>query len=120
MRYIDLAVAILIGTSAIVGLISWSPTSFDTDSHNLKLQASLRDALLVYIEQRGTVWFIQSSPTVVCSDLLQLGNSSIRFGATFDSNSCGGLPPTGSVVAFISFTIIDRKVTLRAWEGALE
>jgi hypothetical protein len=120
VRYIDIAVAILIGTSSIAALVNWSPTSFDANSDNLKLQTSLRDGLLTYYEQRGTVWFMQSNPSAVCSDLGRLANSSVGFGASFDATSCGGSPPAGSVVASISFTISSMKVTLRAWEGALE
>jgi len=43
MRYLDLAVAALIGTSAIAGVAAFSPRQADVASSSLAIESHLRD-----------------------------------------------------------------------------
>ena len=118
MRYVDLAVAALIGTSAITGIIAWNPRAGDQASRQLETQTRLRDLLLGILQQRGTTWFLRSPADVVCSYLARRSNSSFGLEATLGSLTCGPPPMEGSVAASLSLRLVPFEVTLVAWSLA--
>ncbi len=117
MRYVDLAVAALIGTSAITGIVAWDPRSGDTGSDRIAAQTQLRDGLLALLQQRGIAWFLVSPSWAVCSYLSSISNSSFGVSATLGSVSCGSPPRRGSVVASLSMRLVPFEVTLVAWSA---
>ncbi|MDE1852708.1 MAG: hypothetical protein KGI38_03050 [Thaumarchaeota archaeon] len=118
MRFIDVAIAALIGTSAISGLAVWSPHSPDASSQKLALQSELRDRLVAFIQERGVQWLVRSTPAEACSALAGASNSTFSVSATLGTFSCGPEPPPGRVTATISFRLAPFEVTLVAWSGA--
>ena len=115
MRYLDLAMATLIGTSAITGIIAWNPSTGDAYSRQAELQINLSDGLLSLLQDRGTAWFIRSPPSAVCAYLAASTNSSYRIYATVGSLTCGSPPQEGSTVAALTLAMTPLEVTLAAW-----
>ena len=118
MRYIDLAVAALVGTSALAGIVAWDPGTADSGARGLKLQAVLRDDLTAYVQGRGVAWFARSPPSVICSALAGASNSTFGMQATLGSLSCGSPPPPGSLTATLSMTLLPFEVKVEAWSSA--
>lgn len=117
MRYIDLAVAALIGVSAITGVMAWAPAGGDATSLQIERQMQLRDYLLLFLRQHGIAWLLATPTEAVCSYLASLSNSSFGVAATFGSVSCGVPPENGSVAANVTLKLASSEVTLVAWSA---
>jgi hypothetical protein len=118
MRFLDLALAALIGTSAIAGIAVFSPRQADVASAGLATESQLRDGLLAIIQREGVTWLIQSSPQVVCARLHDLSNSSVTFSGVIGPYSCGPSAPNGSPVAILAFYLMPYQFVLEAWPNA--
>ena len=118
MRYIDIAVAALVGTSAISGLLAWTPRTGDADSNRLALQSHMRDGLLAFVRQRGIPWILGSSPEEVCAVVSKASNSSVFVFGSDGGTSCGTPPPTGAVVSTLTFHLLNLEVVLGEWSNA--
>jgi hypothetical protein len=118
MRYLDLAVAALIGTSAIAGVAAFSPRQADVASGVLAIKSELRDELLAVLQREGVTWLIRSSPQLVCAHLQDLSNSSVTLSGLIGPYSCGPSPPIGSTVATLVFYLMPYQVVLEAWPNA--
>jgi len=115
MRYLDLAVAALIGASTVTGIVAWTPHAGDGASDSAKLKSQLRDELLALLQQKGTVWLIRSPPGDICAYLGSISNSSVTFSASIGSNICGPPPPEGALEASLTVNLIPYQVVLEAW-----
>jgi len=118
MRYLDLAIAALIGTSAIAGVATFSPRQADYTSGGLLVESQLRDELLTIIQRQGVTWLILSSPQAVCAYLQELSNSSVTFSGVIGQHRCGPYPPGESPVATLVLDLIPYQVLLEAWRNA--
>ena len=118
MRYVDLAVAALIGASAIAGIFAWEPATGDAGAAKLGRQVRLRDALLGVLQEHGISWILASPPDAFCAYLESRSNSTFGIAATIGGFSCGSPPPRGSVVANLSMRLVPSEVTLQAWSLA--
>jgi hypothetical protein len=116
LRFIDLAVAALIGSSAITGMVAWNPRAGDAGSQQAALQARLRDSLLEFIQRSGIAQFIQS-PAGACLRLLEASNLTIKFYSTMGPASCGIPPGSGSQTATLSLRLVPFEVVLVAWSS---
>ncbi len=114
MRFIDLAVAALIGSSAITGIVAWSPRTGDAGAQQLRVQAQLRDRLVGFLQRSGLVQFVAST-TAACRLISDASNSTFRLYATMGSSSCGAPPSSGSPSARLSLRLIPFEVVLVAW-----
>jgi hypothetical protein len=120
VRFLDIAVAVLIGTSALSGLVVWNPRPGDSASNTLAVQSELRGYLLAFLRQHGMTWFLRSPPQEVCSALSADSNATVTMSATLGPFSCSGAPPPGAVAAVLSFSLEGSGVTLTAWSGGTE
>lgn len=118
MRYVDIAIAVLIGTSAITGIVAWTPRSGDIASQHTLMRTLLRDSLLAYLQHRGVVWLMRSSPQELCADLSGISNSSVTFSATSGSFSCGSPPLGVAALSTLTLQLTSYQVTLEAWSNA--
>lgn len=118
MRYIDIAVAALIGLAAITGEFALSPWPADAMSVSLASRSGLRDSLLTIVELKGTTWLLISSFSQMCDYLDQLSNSTVTFTATIGSQPCANQPGPGYMVAVLDFPLKPRPVELEAWQAA--
>jgi len=118
MRFVDLAIAALIGISSIAGLVAFSPRQGDDASNSLAVETQLRDELVSVLQQKGIVWFMQSSPTASCEYLRGLSNSSVSFSGAIGPYSCGPPPPPGVPLAELNVTLTPYQVSLEAWAAA--
>ena len=116
MMFVDLAVAVLIGVSAITGILLLSPAPGDGAALRSRERSELRDGLVSFVEARGIDWFLKTSPGEVCSEMASASNSSFAFSATLGSVSCGG-PPPGSTYVTLTLDLIPLQVTLVSWSG---
>jgi hypothetical protein len=116
LRFVDIAVAALIGTSAFTGMVVWSPQQGDNASNQSLLQAQLRDALLKLIQDRGFAWLIQTPPQEICAALAGMSNSSVGFDAVLGQYSC--FAPPRSPSASLAFRLLPMEVTLEVWSTA--
>ena len=119
MRYIDIAVATLVGVSAITGVLLWTPRGGDTQASALAAETELRDRVAGLIEAKGMVWFIGTPPSSVCSYIAGLSNSTIHLLATVGGATCGSRPAEGAVRASLSFRLVHLQVTVEAWSNAV-
>ena len=118
MRYLDLAVAALIGTSAIAGIATFSPAQSDNTSSRLAMESQLRDELLTILQREGFAWLVQSTPRAVCDYLQDISNSSVTFSGVIGPYRCGPSPPTSSPVATLAFFLTPYQIVLEAWSNA--
>lgn len=118
MRWLDIALATMIGVSAISGIVTWDPRVADTGSHRLMLENRLGDALVSYLDSRGLPWIQESSPVAICADLESLSNS-IALSANINSFSCGPSPPKGATIMTLTLHLGVRDVTLQTWSSAV-
>jgi len=118
MRYLDLAVAALIGVSAIAGIATFSPGQSDVASKRLAMESQLRDELLTILQREGLTWLIQSSPQAVCAYLQDSSNSSVTFSGVIGPYTCGTSPPISSPVATLAFYLTPYQIVLEAWPNA--
>lgn len=115
MRYVDLALAALIGTSALTGIVAWDPATADSNSRRLRLQSAVRDEVASFLQEKGTFWFLSSPPDVVCSTMAGMSNSTSGFAVSVGSLSCGPPPPIGSVSAELGERLGSLEVTVVGW-----
>ena len=118
MRFLDIAVAALIGASAITGMAAWSPQAGDSASRGAAAQGQLRDELLSFLSEPGMAWLIINSPSAACSALSGLSNSTVGVSASFGSYSCGSPPTAGSRAASLTLLLGTNDVDLEAWSSA--
>ena len=117
MRFLDLALALLIGSSAFVGIASVTPKEGDASSQRLATQMRLRDTLLTILQRQGMPWLILSSPQEICSTLKNESNASVMVSATMDHVPCSEPPSKGLVEANLTFTLANREVCIEAWSS---
>lgn len=120
MRYIDIAVAALIGASALTGISVWTPGPYDAAAKRSSLHAALQGELQGFVQSQGMVWFLRSTSGAFCSSLARASNSTVVFSGDIGGSPCGDPPPPGAVAASLHFTLAAREYELTAWsnEGA--
>lgn len=114
MRYLDIAVAALIGTSAITALVAWGPGAPDSSARQAAVRSALRDDLLEFVQTRGMVWLMGAAPAQVCAALARASAPNATLTGTVGGHSCGD-PPAGSVAVALSFALGGRGTVLEAW-----
>ena len=119
MKYVDIAVAILVGASAITGILLWTPGTGDLRAREMATRAELRDRVAGLIQAKEMSWFLSTPPQAVCSYFADLSNSTVRLHATVDGTTCGGAPPVDAVRASISFRLESLQVDVEAWSGVV-
>ncbi|MDG6963725.1 MAG: hypothetical protein JRN16_08420 [Nitrososphaerota archaeon] len=117
MMFADVAVAILIGASAITGILLLNPAAGDATALRLRVKTALRDKLVSFVESEGVEWFLETPPATICSRLASASNATYTLSATMGSFSCGG-PPPGTTSVSLDLDLIPLDVTLLAWSGA--
>ena len=115
MRYLDIAVAVMVGTAAITGLVVWTPAQGDSASASFQERTALRDRMVSFVETRGVTWFVTTPEAEICADVQGAANSTFVLSVQVGSSSCGVPPPEGAVFASISFQLVQSQVTLTAW-----
>ena len=116
MRFIDIAVAALIGSSAVIGIAAWSPRAGDVGAQQLGVQVQLRDRLVEFLLRHGVVQSLEY-PAAACRLLAEASNSTFRLYATVGSSSCGAPPRNGSPSAALSLRLVGSEVVLVAWSS---
>lgn len=114
MRYLDIAVAALIGASAIAGLAAWGPGGPDSYAHQKAVQSALWGDLQEFVQKQGTAWVVESTPAQFCAALAEASSRSFTLTGALGGHSCGA-PPAGSVAVGLSFTLGGREAVLEAW-----
>lgn len=115
MRFLDIAVAAVLGLSSVALLAAWAPFGSDLAASQLREQASARDRLEGLLTDPGLVWLQQAPPGEMCSELASLSNSTVVFTATVGTLRCGGAPPAGAPSANITLDFPAEEVTLVDW-----
>jgi hypothetical protein len=118
MRYLDIAVAAMVGTAALAGLVAWAPGQSDLASRRLQARSALRDSLVAFIDEKGVAWFVSSPASEVCSGVSSASNSTYHIFAQVGAVGCGPPPPAGATAARVAFLVGALQVTLTAWSGA--
>ena len=118
MRYLDIAVALLVGTSAIAGVSAWSPGPGDAASARLLTAMTLRDGIAGFIQSKGMAWFVSTPPGEICSAALHALGPTETMSAVIGALACPGDPPALAASASLTFRVASRQVTLTAWSDA--
>jgi hypothetical protein len=113
-----LAVAALIGTSAVAGMLAFSPAKWDSASRSLTLESQIRDELVSILQHEGTPWLVQSAPEAVCGYLHSISNATVSFSAIIGPRSCAPSPPPGASVATLVLQLDNFQVVLEGWPNA--
>jgi hypothetical protein len=116
LRYLDLALAALIGISTVAAISWYSTGPADATSSELALRVRLRDSLLSLLQEKGVRWFLVTPPDEICSSLAAISNSSETFSATVGTLSCR-IPPKDSVDETMSLPFLPQVVTLECWSA---
>jgi len=114
MRYLDLAVATLIGMSTVTALVVLSPSPIDTAAAGQMSVIQARDELLGYLQRQGSAWLLLAPPVAVCGSLGSLSSPTVSFSAVINGHPCR-VPPTGATVVNLTLSFSSRKVVLEAW-----
>ena len=117
MRFIDIAVAGLIGMSAIAGLAAMSPATEDSRSRTLALRIQLKDALLLFLNGKGIAWFLQSDAMVICDGAAAASSRTLTISADVGGLNCG-TPPSEYLVENLTLPLLHDEVVLIAWTPA--
>ena len=115
MRYLDIALAAMLGLAAITGLSVWSPGRGDLGAQSLRTRSDLRDSLSAFVDARGMAWFASASVSEICDAVSASSNSSFALSAEVGAVGCGAQPALGEASAELAFTVASREVTLQAW-----
>jgi hypothetical protein len=118
LRYLDIALAILIGTSAISGILVWNPRTGDEAAASSSAKTLLMNALTTFVEEKGMAWFLQSPPEELCAGLASDSNSTFEITGVVGTYRCGPQPPEGATAASLSFDLSAFEVSLEAWRSA--
>lgn len=118
MRFLDLAVAALIGTAALTGMVAWDPAPADAYSRRLHLQSALRDDLAAFVQGKGAVWLLRSPRGTVCSAVDGMSNSTVGISVTLGELTCGRPPPPGAVAAELDERLGSEKAAMVEWSLA--
>ncbi len=118
MRFLDIAVAVMIGVSAVSSIAVWTPRSGDALSDRIALQTQLRDKLVAFVKNRGLPWLLHASPAEVCAAMASSVTPPASVFASMGGQSCGAPPPGGAVVSNLTLPLLPFEVTLVAWSGA--
>ncbi len=115
MKFLDVAVAVIIGLSAFVSLDAFSPTANVAASYALERQASARDSLSALIASPGVAWLQSASMAQTCALLASLSNNSVVFSATQGAVACRGAPAGAVASANLTLSFPSRTLVLEAW-----
>ena len=116
MRYLDLAIAAIIGVSALAALATWSPSSTNTAADSQMSELHLRDALLAYVQRQGAAWLLSTKTSGVCDSITSLSNSTFTFSAIINSVPCSPSPHEGAV-ANLTLPFDGRTMVFEAWSA---
>lgn len=119
MRFLDIAVAALIGMSAISAMLVWNPAQGDSTARQEALRSGLRNDVLSFLEVHGVPWLYEVTPQEFCDALSSSSTPSFNLTGKLGSFTCGVVPASASAVVSITLTLPPRMVTLTAWsDGA--
>ena len=118
MRFIDIAVATLIGTSALAGLAVLSPRQNDAYSRQQLVQSELRDFMLSQIQRPGVILAIETEPQSVCQLVSTWSHPGFEFSAIINGVPCASFPPYAADVATLTIQTVPHTVVLQAWKTA--
>ncbi len=118
MRFLDIAVAVMVGVSAIAGLVVWTPRFGDSVSNRMALQAHLRDVLVSFLESKGVPWILQASAAEVCTGLDSNLNGTVHVFVSLGTQTCGSPSTKGAVASNLTLALLPFEVNMAAWSGA--
>lgn len=116
MRFLDLAVAGIIGLVVIGAGGALAPGLADAAAASTSEVIFLRDALLAAVEEEGLVRLQLYTFEQVCSWLSSISNSTITFSGAVGGVECSGGPPSGTPFAVLSLDVGSDRLVLRAWQ----
>jgi len=119
MRFLDLAVAAVIGLGTVALLSAWGPSYSDHAALQLRQATLDRDRLLGVANRLGVVWMQDASLRDLCSSLAALSNSSLTISAAVNGVRCRASPGVSSISANLTFVFTSRVVVLQAWSPGL-
>jgi hypothetical protein len=118
MRYLDVAVALMVGTAALAGIAAWGPGPGDALSAHYRAESAVRAQLLRFVDGKGVAWFAYAPAADICAAVLGGSNSTFGLDADVGSAGCGAPPPPGSATARLSFSVGGKEVNLSGWTVA--
>jgi hypothetical protein len=116
LRFLDIAVAAVIGLVSTTAIVAWSPTPYASTSHSYQVEIGLRDLLVKIVEDEGVVGIQRSSFSEICSIAARYTNSSVTVSAEMGGNDCVAGPPSGSIGSTLEIPLYTGQVILEAWE----
>lgn len=114
MRYLDVAVAALIGASAITGIVAWGPGVPDSAASHAAARSALWVDLEEFVQAQGTVWMMRSTPGQFCAALAAASPPNATLTGSVGGHNCGD-PPDGADAVSVSFMLGGRETVLEAW-----
>jgi hypothetical protein len=116
LRFLDIAVAAIIGLISTTAIVIWSPTPYASASHDYQVEIGLRDLLVEIVENTGVYGMQRSSFSEICSIVARYSNSSVTVSAEMGGNDCVAGPQTGSIGSMLTVPLFTGQVILQAWE----
>lgn len=115
MQFIDIMAGSAYASVCLAVIVFLNPVASRELAVQAADQATLDDAISGYVDSVGLVFFATSSPSQICSSLLQAGNSTIAFGGVVEGESCAPAPALPLASASLSLELPGRTVEIQAW-----
>lgn len=118
MRFIDLAVAAMIGASSIAGILFLNPSPAEVSTSRYVQDSQTRSDLLAMVESVGLNQIFSEPTQGLCALLQSRSNATVQFSAVTSGGGCNSDPPPGTDVISLPISFNGARVTLEAWSVA--
>ena len=115
MRFLDIAVATMIGTSGLAALGVWNPQASDSTAAEAALRIKLHDGLVSAVEAMGLAALSSLPFSDLCTQIATLPVDSYTLSASVGPSQCDPSPPQGLHVESMTLDFGGRSVTVEAW-----
>jgi hypothetical protein len=116
LKFLDLAVAALIGFGSVAAMGVWNPEQLSAQGTLYSKQASMQEYLETIPSRLGLPWLQQASPDAICSALLPFSNLTIQVSASGRDFVCTVGPPANVPSASIVLMFPRGNLSLSAWQ----
>ena len=115
MRFLDLAVAVLIGVSSLGILGVCTPQHAERTSAVADVRMRIDYGILGAVRRVGIVTLASSGVQYACARISSESNGTMSFSAVVDGHQCQPVPPAGAIVDSLNLTLPGRHLVIEGW-----
>jgi hypothetical protein len=118
LRFLDLAVAALIGAASIASFWVWNPGGYGLQSWRAQEETNLDVFLTNHVNTFGLLLLQDANFHDLCMQIVSLSNSTLAVSAILNSTPCAPQPTPHAVTANLTLGFPSRVVVIEAWYTA--